>query len=89
MNFGDVERGVRKLDPEVRDTGDRIFNVFCDEGHWLARTKISRRPKKDLGYDLQRAIPIQLGIPKDLWVEIVGCRKSREAFLMHHGHLHT
>jgi hypothetical protein len=85
----DVEKGIAKLRPEVREGDHRFFNVFCDQKHMVGWTKVSRlADNDDLGPDLQSAIPRQLGIPKSLFGDICGCTKARSEYLEAVGHSH-
>lgn len=88
MTFAEVERAVTKLSPKVSDTGDRILRVYCDGGHKVGWTKVSRKKGsgKDLGAALEAAIPRELGIPKKLFHEIADCHKSRPEYLVAMAH---
>jgi hypothetical protein len=86
MNFADIERGVRKLQPTVRETDHRIFLVVCTCGTLLGRTKVSRKASDTVGKAIASSIPRQLNIPRSLWAEIAGCSKGRGEYLAHFGH---
>jgi hypothetical protein len=88
MTFRDVERAVRKLEPEVRDTGDRICKVYCC-GTVVGWTKVSRKQGRnsEVGPRLLALIPKQLEIERRLFEDIAGCTKGRREYLDARGHV--
>lgn len=87
MTFRDVERGVAKLCPKTRESGDRLFYIYCDLDHMVGWTKVSRKPGKHLG-DLEYVIPRQLNVTHALLSDICACVKSRPEYLAAVGHSH-
>jgi hypothetical protein len=84
VTFAEVERAVRKLEPRITETGDRILRVYCPAGHKVGWTKVSRKSGsgKDVGRTIAAAIPNQLGITRLLFREIADCSKSRPEYLV-------
>lgn len=87
MTWDELERAVRKLDPETRDTGDRIWIIKCC-GRTVGYCKRSRARgrKKDIGRVVAGQIPAELGIDRALWRDIAGCSKGRREYLEARGH---
>jgi hypothetical protein len=82
VNHREVENGIRKLDPKMRETGDRIFRVVCPAGHYLGQTKRSRQPGgKDLSPILQGQMATQLHVSQAFFRELVGCTKGLQEYL--------
>lgn len=88
LTWQELEKRIRKLTSNYRDTGDRIYSVDCECGTLLGTTKVGRhRGKgKDVGHPVLRQIPRQLKIDGDLWDEIVACTKSRADYIAARGH---
>lgn len=82
MKTGEARRGVGKLVPSMRDTGDQIFTVKCDCGAKVGWTKLSKKPAgHDLGGILEGLMAHQLGISIALWRSIAGCTRGRDDYL--------
>ncbi|MEP7360731.1 MAG: hypothetical protein ABI744_04040 [Chloroflexota bacterium] len=87
MKFLELEGTVRrKLDAAARESGDRILSVHCACGVLLGKTKVSRKPNEQIGPGIAARIPQQLGITKQLWVDIYSCHKGRAEYIAAHGH---
>jgi hypothetical protein len=89
VNHAEAARGLSKLEPSYRDTGDRQFRIVCECGTYIAQTKMSRkRGTVQLGDRLESAMASQLGVGTPLWRDIAGCTKGLREFLTAHGHWH-
>lgn len=88
LTWIELERRVRKLTKEYRDTGDRIYTVVCRCGMVLGTTKVGRHrgQKKDVGQPVMKQIPRQLKIDGPLWREIAGCSQGRPEYIAARGH---
>ena len=82
MTTREATRGVNKLAPTSRESGDRIFEVRCDCGTKVGWTKLSRKaPGADLGNRLPSIMAHQLGISLELWRLLAGCQRGRPDYL--------
>lgn len=89
MKFKDVERIVaQKLRAIASEKGDRMLRIYCDCGSLLGKTKVSRKPREQIGHAIASAIPTQLGIDRYLWTDICGCTKGWLEYQAAVGHAH-
>jgi hypothetical protein len=87
MTWDELERAIRKLRPDERESGDRVWIVKCCGATigWCKRSR-GRGRNKDVGPRVRGLIPKELGIPRDLWEDIAACSKSRPEYLEALGH---
>ena len=87
MTWDELERAIKKLRPDDRESGDRVWIVKCCGATigWCKRSRAKGR-KKDIGVTIRGQIPRQLQIPRPLWEDIAACSKSRPDYLEALGH---